>query len=56
MMESDSSLDQPLIEQSEASTLLPPHIFPGFMGVKIAPGIEKIYSPVEQMQRTPALF
>src|SRR5215831_3992395 len=55
MMESDCRLDESLIEQSEVSLLVPPHLLPHLMGLKIAAGVEKKYSLVEPVRhRFPA--
>lgn len=56
VMETDSGLDQPLIEQPKASLLLPPQVFPGLVSLKIASRVEKIYSLIKQVPHTPTPY
>jgi hypothetical protein len=45
----DGSLNQTLVVQPERSPGWPPQIFPRFMSLEIAPGVEKNYSGPEEV-------
>src|ERR1051326_6708672 len=47
MVQTDGGLNQSLIKEPELSPLLPPHVFPRFVSLKIALRVKKNYSVAE---------
>ena len=49
MVHSDRGLNQTLVEKPKRPSGRPPQILPGFVGLEVPPGIEKIYSVTEEI-------
>jgi hypothetical protein len=53
VMHSDRGLNQPLIEQTQGTPSRAPEVFPGLVGLKISPGVEKKYSVPKKAVQVP---
>jgi len=49
MVKADGRLNQTLVKEPEGPFCGPPQVFPTLVGLKIAPGIEKIYSVTQEV-------
>ena len=49
MVQPNSGMDQPLVKVPGGTSGRSPHVLPYLMGLKIATGVEKIYSLAEQI-------
>src|SRR5438105_650935 len=49
VMHADGSLHQSLVEKPERPPGLPPQVLPGFVRLEIVTGVEKIYSPDQEI-------
>jgi hypothetical protein len=53
MVHSDRGLNQALVEKSKGTSSRAPQVLPGFVGLEISPGVEKIYSVTEKVAQGP---